>query len=60
MVADIERSLLFKISGSAPDKDNFANFITGHFNYCIAYGEFPDELKQVDVIHVQGMKSVTR
>ena len=23
----------------------FANFITDHFIYCIAYGEFPDELK---------------
>ena len=26
-------------------KDIFANFITDHFNYCIAYGKFPDELK---------------
>ena len=30
----------------------FANFITNHFNYCIANGEFPDELKHVDVIPV--------
>ena len=34
------------------DKDIFANFITDHFSYCIAYGEFPDELKQADVIPV--------
>ena len=32
------------------NKDIFANFITDHFNYCIAYGEFPDELKHADVI----------
>ena len=25
------------------NKDIFANFITDHFNYCIAHGEFPDE-----------------
>ena len=30
----------------------FTNFITDHFNYCIAYGEFPDELKHADVIPV--------
>ena len=34
------------------NKDNFANFITDHFNYCIAYGEFPDELKHAHVIPV--------
>ena len=34
------------------NKGIFANFITGHFNYCIAYGEFPDELKHADVIPV--------
>ena len=34
------------------DKDIFANFITDHFNYCIAYGEFPDELKHADVIPI--------
>ena len=33
-------------------KGIFANFITDHFKYCIAYGEFPDELKQADVIPV--------
>ena len=27
------------------NKDIFATFITDHFNYCIAYGEFSDELK---------------
>ena len=32
------------------NKDIFANFITDHFNYCIAYGEFPNELKHADVI----------
>ena len=26
--------------------------ITDHFNYCIAYGEFPDEVKHADVIPV--------
>ena len=34
------------------NKDNFAYFIMDHFNYCIAYGEFPDELKHADVIPV--------
>ena len=34
------------------NKDVFANFITNPFNYCIAYGEFPDELKHADVIPV--------
>ena len=34
------------------NKDIFANFVTDHFNYCIAYGEFPDELKHADVIPV--------
>ena len=34
------------------NKDIFANFITDHFNYCIAYEEFPDELKHTDVIPV--------
>ena len=34
------------------NKDIFANFITDHFNYRIAYGEFPDELKHTDVIPV--------
>ena len=33
-------------------KDIFANFITKHFNYCIAYGEIPDELKHNEVIPV--------
>ena len=32
------------------NKDIFANFITDHFNYCITYGELPDELKNADVI----------
>ena len=43
-------------------KDIFANFITDHFNYCIAYGEFADELKHADVIPISAkrMKSVTR
>ena len=34
------------------NKDSFANLITDHFNYYIAYGEFPDELKHADVIPV--------
>ena len=34
------------------NKDIFADFITHHFNYCIAKGEFRDELKQADVIPV--------
>ena len=43
------------------NKDIFANFITDHFNYCIAYGEFPDELKHADVISVhKRIKNVTR
>ena len=32
------------------NKNIFANFIMDHFSYCIAYGEFPDELKQAEVI----------
>ena len=31
----------------------FPNFFTDHLNYCIAYGEFSDELKHADVIPVQ-------
>ena len=34
------------------NEDIFANFITDHFHYCIAYGEFPDGLKHADVIPV--------
>ena len=34
------------------NKDIFINFITDHFSYCIAYGEFPDEFKHADVISV--------
>ena len=34
------------------NKDIFATFITDHFNYCIAYGEFSYELKHADVIPV--------
>ena len=34
------------------NKDIFTNFITDHFNYCIVYGEFPDELKHADVVSV--------
>ena len=34
------------------NKGIFANFITDHFNYCIAYGEFPDESKYADAIPV--------
>ena len=43
------------------NKGIFANFITDHFNYCIAYGEFPDELKDADVFpSIKRIKSVTR
>ena len=38
------------------NKDIFANFITDHFNYCIAYGECTDELKHADVISVHKKK----
>ena len=34
-------------------KDIFDNFITGGFNYCSAYGKFPDYLKHPDVTHLQ-------
>ena len=37
------------------NKDIFANFITDHFNYRIAYGEYPDGLKYADVIPVHKM-----
>ena len=40
------------------NKDIFANFITDHFNYCIAHGEFPDELKHADVIPVHKKNEV--
>ena len=32
------------------NKNIFTNFIADHSNYCIAYGEFPNELKHADVI----------
>ena len=35
------------------NKDIFAKFIMDHFNYCITYGEFPDELKHFNVTLVQ-------
>ena len=40
----------------------FANFITDRFNYCIAYGEFADELKHANVIpvHKKNEKSKKR
>ena len=34
------------------NKDIYANFIMDHFNYCIAYGKFPDKLRDADVIPV--------
>ena len=34
------------------NKDIDVNFIMDHFNYYTVYGEFPDELKHVDVIPV--------
>ena len=34
------------------NKDIFANFITDHVNYCIANGEFPNELKHANVLPV--------
>ena len=34
------------------NKDIFANFITDHFNYCIANRQFLDESKHADVIPV--------
>ena len=34
------------------NKDIFVNFITNHFNHCVAYGEFADELEHADVIPV--------
>ena len=40
------------------NKDIFANFITGHFNYCNAYGEFPNELKHAAIpVHKKNEKS---
>ena len=39
------------------NKDIFANFITDHFNDCIAYGEFPDELKNAVIpVHKKNEK----
>ena len=32
------------------NKELFSSFIYQHFNYCISIGEFPNELKQADVI----------
>ena len=34
------------------NKDIFATFITNQYNYCTAYGEFPDRLKHTDVIPI--------
>ena len=34
------------------NKDIFANFILDHSNYCIAFGEFPDELEHADTLPV--------
>ena len=31
------------------NRDIFTNFITDHFNYCIAYGRFRAELKYADL-----------
>ena len=36
--------------------DIFANFICLHFNYCIDIGEFPQELKNADIIPVHKRK----
>ena len=40
------------------NKDIFANFITDHFNNCIAYGKFLDKSKHADVtpIHKKNEK----
>ena len=39
------------------NKDIFANFTTDHFNYCIAYSEFPDELKHAVIpVHKKNEK----
>ena len=35
-----------------PNIDLFSSFICQHFNYCVSIGEFPNELKRVDVIPV--------
>ena len=32
--------------------DLFSRFICQHFNYCISIGEFPNEMKRVNVIPV--------
>ena len=39
------------------NKDIFTNFITDHFNYCIAYGEPPNELKHAVIpVHKKNEK----
>ena len=43
------------------NKDIFANVITNHFNYCIAYSEFPNELNMLMLFpSTKRMKSVAR
>ena len=43
------------------NKDIFANFFTDHYNYCIAYDEFLNELKHANLYpSIKIMKSVTR
>ena len=39
--------------------DIFSNFIYKHFNYCIDKGEFPNDMKHVDIIPIHEKKTTS-
>ena len=40
--------------------DIFSNFIYKHFNYCIDKGEFPNDMKYVDIIPIHEKKNIRK
>ena len=42
------------------NSDIFSNFIYKHFNYCIDKGEFPNDMKHVDIIPIHEKKNHIR
>ena len=49
-IKDISSKIIKMIS------DIFANFICSHFNYCTNIGEFPQELKNANIMPVHKKK----
>ena len=41
------------------NSDIFSNFIYKHFNYCIDKGEFPNDMKHVDIIPIHEKKTTS-